>query len=194
MITVTQLEQLVLDQKESFLAKDTGVPRETDTGRFIKSGQIVVISGIRRSGKSTLLRQFAARYKDFLYVNFDDDRLMEFTLADFSTLMLVFEKTAPGTKVVFIDEIQNVYGWERFIRRIHDEGYKVFLTGSNAKLLSRELGTHLTGRYVKITLFPFSFREFLRFYAVGTEKISTRKKAEIIREFDRYLTGGGFPE
>lgn len=194
MITVTQLEQLVLDQKESFLAKDTGVPRETDTGRFIKSGQIVVISGIRRSGKSTLLRQFAARYKDFLYVNFDDDRLMEFTLADFSTLMLVFEKTAPGTKVVFIDEIQNVYGWERFIRRIHDEGYKVFLTGSNAKLLSRELGTHLTGRYVKITLFPFSFREFLRFYAVSTEKISTRKKAEIIREFDRYLTGGGFPE
>jgi predicted AAA+ superfamily ATPase len=194
MISASQLEELVLNQKESFLARDPGVPREIATGRFTATGAIVVITGIRRCGKSTLMRQMAHQYSEFLYVNFDDDRLMDFTLADFPTLMLVFEKTSPGVKVLFIDEIQNVTGWERFIRRIHDEGYKVFLTGSNASLLSAELGTRLTGRYAKITLFPFSFREVLRFRSVSTDRITEKKKAAILAEFDRYLAGGGFPE
>lgn len=194
MITTLQLEELVLSQKEAFLARDPGIPRETAAGQFMKTDAIVVISGIRRCGKSTLLRQISGQYREFLYINFDDDRLMDFSLADFPSLMLVFEKTSPGTKVLFIDEIQNVGGWERFIRRIHDEGYKVFLTGSNANLLSKELGTHLTGRYVKINLYPFSFREVLRFRSVGTGRITEKKKAAILAEFDRYLTGGGFPE
>ena len=194
MITTSQLEELVLSQKESFLSRDPGIPREVDAPRYQKTGQIVVISGIRRSGKSTLLRQFSLLYKDFHYINFDDDRLLEFSLSDFSTLMLVYEKTSPGTKVIFIDEVQNIAGWERFIRRIHDDGYKVFLTGSNAKLLSAELGTHLTGRYMKITLYPFSFKEVLRFRSVGVDRITEKKKARILAEFDRYLTGGGFPE
>jgi hypothetical protein len=194
MITTSQLEQLVLSQKESFLSRDPGIPREVDASRYRKTGQIVVISGIRRSGKSTLLRQFSMLYKNFHYINFDDDRLLEFSLGDFSTLMLVYEKISPGTKVIFIDEIQNIAGWERFIRRIHDDGYKVFLTGSNAKLLSAELGTHLTGRYIKITLYPFSFREVLRFRSVSVDRITEKKKARILAEFDRYLTFGGFPE
>lgn len=194
MITTSQLEQLVLSQKESFLSRDPGIPREVDASRYRKTGQIVVISGIRRSGKSTLLRQFSMLYKNFHYINFDDDRLLEFSLGDFSTLMLVYEKISPGTKVIFIDEIHNIAGWERFIRRIHDDGYKVFLTGSNAKLLSAELGTHLTGRYIKITLYPFSFREVLRFRSVSVDRITEKKKARILAEFDRYLTFGGFPE
>jgi len=194
MMTTSQLEQLVLSQKESFLSRDPGIPREVDASRYRKTGQIVVISGIRRSGKSTLLRQFSMLYKNFHYINFDDDRLLEFSLGDFSTLMLVYEKISPGTKVIFIDEIQNIAGWERFIRRIHDDGYKVFLTGSNAKLLSAELGTHLTGRYIKITLYPFSFREVLRFRSVSVDRITEKKKARILAEFDRYLTFGGFPE
>ena len=194
MITPSQLEELVLSQKESFLSRDPGIPREIATGRFMKTGQIVVISGIRRCGKSTLMHQISAQYRDFLYINFDDDRLMDFTLSDFPALMLLFEKTSPGVKVLFIDEIQSVAGWERFIRRIHDEGYKVFLTGSNANLLSAELGTHLTGRYVKITLYPFSFREYLRFRSVETSRITEKKKAAVLAEFDRYLAGGGFPE
>jgi hypothetical protein len=194
MMTTSQLEQLVLSQKESFLSRDPGIPREVDASRYRKTGQIVVISGIRRSGKSTLLRQFSMLYKNFHYINFDDDRLLEFSLGDFSTLMLVYEKLSPGTKVIFIDEIQNIAGWERFIRRIHDDGYKVFLTGSNAKLLSAELGTHLTGRYIKITLYPFSFREVLRFRSVSVDRITEKKKARILAEFDRYLTFGGFPE
>ena len=77
-------------------------------------------------------------------------------------MMLAFHKRS-SSKNIILDEIQNIAQWERFVRRIHDEGYKVFLTGSNAKLLSSELGTHLTGRYVNIELFPFSFREFLEF-------------------------------
>ena len=194
MVTATQLEELVLDQKESFLEKEAGVSRDIDRERYRTTKQIVVISGIRRSGKSTLLRQFAVMYPDFLYINFDDDRLISFTVEDFPTLMLVFGKQSPGTRVIFIDEIQNVSGWERFVRRIHDEGYKVFLTGSNAKLLSAELGTHLTGRYVKIELYPFSFAEVLRFRDIASDRITQKKKAEILRQFDRYLTNGGFPE
>jgi len=194
MISASQLEELVLSQKESFLSRDPGIPREIATERFTKTEAIVVITGIRRCGKSTLMRQLSAQYSDFLYINFDDDRLMDFTLPDFPTLMLVFEKTSPEIKVLFIDEIQNVIGWERFVRRIHDEGYKVFLTGSNANLLSAELGTHLTGRHTRITLFPFSFRESLRFRSISTGGITEKKKAAILVEFDRYLAGGGFPE
>lgn len=194
MIPASQLEELVLSQKDSFLSRDPGIPREIATRQFQKTGQIVVITGIRRCGKSTLMRQLSGQYSDFLYINFDDDRLMDFSVKDFPDLMLVFEKTSPGIKVIFIDEIQNITGWERFIRRIHDEGYKVFLTGSNANLLSAELGTHLTGRYTKITLYPFSFREVLHLHSIGTDRITGTRKAQILAEFDRYLNGGGFPE
>jgi uncharacterized protein len=194
MITTTLLEELLLDQKDSFISRAPGVSREINLERYRVTGQIVVISGVRRSGKSTLMRQFAALYPDFLYINFDDDRLMDFSVADFSTLMLVFGKISPDIKVIFIDEIQNVTGWERFVRRIHDDGYKIFLTGSNAKLLSAELGTHLTGRYAKVELFPFSFREMLRFKGISASVLTQKKKAEILREFDLYLNGGGFPE
>jgi predicted AAA+ superfamily ATPase len=194
MIAASQREELVLSQKEAFLSHDPGIPREIATGRFRETGAIVVITGIRRCGKSTLMRQLSQQYSDFLYINFDDDRLMDFSLPDFPALMLIFEKTSPGVKVLFIDEIQNVAGWERFIRRIHDEGYKVFLTGSNANLLSAELGTRLTGRYTTITLYPFSFRECLRFRSVETGRITEKKKAAVLGEFDRYLAGGGFPE
>ena len=194
MITVSQLEELVCTQKEMFLAKDPGIPREIDTARITKTGAIAVITGIRRCGKSTLLRQLSARYKDFLYINFDDDRLMDFTVADFPSLMLVFEKNSPGIKTLFIDEIQNIAGWERFIRRIHDEGYKVFLTGSNANLLSQELGTRLTGRHTTITLFPFSFKEVLQFRSISTDRITAKSRAAVLAEFDRYLAGGGFPD
>jgi predicted AAA+ superfamily ATPase len=194
MITATQLEEVIRSQKELFFSRDVGIEREVDAERLQKSGQIVVISGIRRCGKSTLLHQLSGAYQAFHYINFDDERLMDFSVADFSTLVLIWEKTAPGIKVIFIDEIQNITGWERFIRRIHDEGWKVYLTGSNANLLSAELGTHLTGRYKKITLFPFSFNEVLRFRSVPADRITAQKKAGILAEFDRYLTGGGFPE
>jgi predicted AAA+ superfamily ATPase len=194
MIPDKRLEELILDQKELFLSREPGTQRRVDFDRHCAHEQVVVISGIRRSGKSTLMRQFAESYKDFYYLNFDDERLMDFELADFSSLMLAFHKIQPGIKVIFIDEIQNVDGWERFIRRIHDEGYKIFLTGSNANLLNSELATHLTGRYSKIELYPFAFMELLDFEQIDYRAVTSEKKARLLLAFDQYLEHGGFPE
>ncbi|MBI4023889.1 MAG: ATP-binding protein [Verrucomicrobia bacterium] len=186
-------EEVILDQKEAFLRKDPGIPREADLTRYLKSPHIVVFSGVRRCGKSTLLRQIAARLDAFYYINFDDERLIDFTVADFSDLMVIFQKQYPA-RFFLADEIQNVPGWERFIRRLHDEGYKVFLTGSNARLLSSEMATHLTGRHLRMDLYPFSFREFLAFHQVSLDHKTSSGKARVLKFFDRYLLHGGFPE
>jgi predicted AAA+ superfamily ATPase len=186
-------ENVVVDQRDGFLRRDPGVPREVDLGRFLKSPQIVVITGVRRSGKSTLLRQIADRVGEFHFVNFDDERFIHFTVADFDDLMVAFRKLHPG-KTILADEIQNVPHWERFARRVHDEGYKLVLTGSNARLLGSELATHLTGRHADIVLYPFSFREVLAFRNVKHEGLTTAGRAEVLKQFDDYLMHGGFPE
>jgi len=194
MLPTPHLEEIIREQNERFVTQDPGIARDIDLEYYRNTSRIVVVSGVRRSGKSTLLRQFAALYPSFLYVNFDDDRLMGFAVTDFSALTLVLSKMSDETRVIFIDEIQNIPVWERFVRRIHDEGYKVFLTGSNAHLLSAELGTHLTGRYTQITLYPFSFKEVLRFRGISVDRMTQKKRALILREFDRYIDTGGFPE
>ncbi|MDR3188326.1 MAG: ATP-binding protein, partial [Prevotellaceae bacterium] len=141
----------------------------------------------------TLLRQFAAKDKNFCYLNFDDERLINFDVSDFSMLMLLWQKQG-DFKTIYLDEVQNVPQWERFVRRIRDEGYKVFITGSNSKLLSSELGTHLTGRYRQIELYPFSFNEYLQLCKLSTKNITTTtKQAKILHAFDTYLLHGGFP-
>lgn len=193
MINHSRLERIIREQAENFQEKDAGTDRDVNFKKYLKTSRIVVVSGIRRSGKSTLLRQFSRHYEKFYYLNFDDERLVDFSVSDFQNLMLVFQKQFPS-KVIFLDEIQNVEKWERFARRIFEEGYKIFITGSNAKLLSSELATHLTGRYCKLELYPFSFKEFLRFKKVEHWLTTTRKEAEIMRNFDSYLEGGGFPE
>ncbi len=187
------IETLVLDQRELLKRKKKGLTRNVDFKKLISTKQIAVISGIRRSGKSTLLLQLMENYEEFSYMNFDDERLLNFSVSDFQTLLSVFAKFTKS-KVVFFDEIQNIEGWERFIRRIFDEDYKIFITGSNAKLLSSELATHLTGRYIKIELFPFSFVEFLSYHNVNYAKLSSSTRSEIMALFDYYLPVGGFPE
>lgn len=193
MINLNQLEKIAADQAETFRGKKPGIPRDIDSGRYLKTRQITVISGIRRSGKSTLLKQLSDNYKSFYYLNFDDERLVDFAVSDFQNLMIAFGKQS-DSKVIFLDEIQNVPKWERFVRRIFDEDYKIFITGSNAKLLSSELATHLTGRYLKIELYPFSFKEFLAFHKVALAPKGTKKEVEIQKYFSQYLFGGGFPE
>lgn len=190
---VALLDEVAEDQLNKFKSKDTGVPRDVDFDKYIQTKQITVISGIRRSGKSTLLVQFSKKFESFYYVNFDDERLADFTVKDFQQLMIVLQKKYQS-KIIFLDEIQNIAGWERFVRRIHDEGYKIFITGSNARLLSSELATHLTGRYVKIELYPFSFKEFLHLKNVPYEKKSSAIKAQVLKHFEIYLQYGGFPE
>lgn len=193
MIKMALISEVTEDQLSKFKNKDTGLFRDIEFDKYIKTSQITVVSGIRRSGKSTLLAQFSKKFENFYYFNFDDDRIAGFTIEDFQDLMIAFQKLY-SSKIIFLDEIQNVEGWERFIRRIYDEGYKIFITGSNAKLLSSELATHLTGRYVKIELYPFSFKEFLQFKKVDYKKKTSAAKAEIMKCFDEYLKTGGFPD
>jgi len=193
MIDIKQLEEIMLDQALVFKARETGMEREIDFDKFLKTKQITVISGVRRSGKSTLLRQISKKLSDFYYINFDDERLINFKVEDFNNLLIVWQKQF-ASKNILVDKIQNVQFWERFVRRIHDEGYKIFITGSNAKLLSSELSTHLTGRYFKIELYPFSFKETLLFRHVNLAKLTSKIKATIFKFFDNYLKNGGFPE
>ncbi|MBI4826801.1 MAG: ATP-binding protein [Nitrospirae bacterium] len=193
MANISLIEEVVNDQLAYFSKKDSGIPRHVDFDSYLKTKQITVISGIRRSGKSTLLSQFAGRVKEYYYVNFDDERFINFSVEDFRNLMVVFQKLYTAN-TIFIDEVQNIAGWERFVRRLHDEGYKIFLTGSNARLLSSELATHLTGRYAKIELYPFSFLEFLDFHGVQYSVVSSGGRAAILRHFDEYLKKGGLPE
>jgi predicted AAA+ superfamily ATPase len=192
-MNIKMIEEVVLDQKESFAKKRGFIQREIRLEQYKKHDQIVVISGIRRCGKSTLLRQFSELYEEYNFINFDDERLINFTVDDFAELMVLFKKQSDA-KVIFMDEVQNIDKWERFARRLHDEGYKLYITGSNSKLLSSELGTHLTGRYAKIELFPFSFREYLDFYNIQKSPFSSQVKAGLLKHFDSYLENGGFPE
>lgn len=188
------LTELVAEQREKFLEKEPGVEREVDTEKMLRQRRITAICGIRRCGKSTLLRQIANRLEGrFHYMNFDDERLIGFKVEDFAMLMRVFEKRA-DERVLLFDEIQNIEGWERFVRRIHDEEYKVIVTGSNAKLLSSELGTHLTGRYNRIELFPFSFSEALAFRGENPSRNRMSNRARLLACFDDYIAHGGFPE
>jgi len=193
MIAQGILEEIIFDQRQRFAEKEKGVVRDVDFERAMRGPSIVVISGVRRCGKSTLLRQFADRCSSYHFLNFDDERLLSFDVDDFRNLMLLFQKSH-NAKTLFFDEIQNIVGWERFVRRAYDEGYKIYITGSNARLLSSELSTHLTGRYRSINLFPFSFREFLRFYEVSPNPNTTTERARVLKLFDQYRDNGGFPE
>jgi hypothetical protein len=186
------LEDIAIDQFDNFSKKKRGIERDIDFSKYLKTEQIVVISGIRRAGKSTLLKQFSEKLKDFYYINFEDERLVDFTVDDFNNLMIIWKKNWKSNNVL-IDEIQNVEKWELFVARLKSEGYKVFITGSNSKLLSSEFATRLTGRYSMIKLYPFSFKEFITFKNIKFDKITSNVKAEMLKLFDEYLIEGGFP-
>jgi hypothetical protein len=194
-----KLRQLLVEQQRIIKDKQI-IPREVafTINTFKETPFIIIISGIRRSGKSTLLQQIRSdSFPDCYYVNFDDERLIEFTVDDFQILYEVLIELF-GTKNTFLfDEIQNITGWERFVRRLHDERKKIYLTGSNASMLSRELGTHLTGRHISFSLYPFSFKEFLLFKRhshPNLRRLTTEQKSILKKLFNEYLEKGGFPE
>lgn len=169
-------QQLILQSTISY------VPRNYLNQTNFKGSHIDVISGIRRCGKSTLLKLIMKGFnKKIAYFNFEDSRVFGFELGDFPKLDEVMGK---GVTAYFFDEIQNVPSWEIFVRQLHERGEKVFITGSNASLLSRELGTRLTGRHLRHELFPFSYSEFLEYKNVKNSASS----------FEKYLFMGGFPE
>jgi uncharacterized protein len=190
---LSQLIAVIEEQERQFKNRDPGVPRILDIQRQIHLKQISFITGMRRSGKSTWMRQIAEHYDSWYFMNFDDERLAGFDLEDFQKMMIAFKKSHQAS-VIFFDEIQHVTGWERFIRRIFDDGYKIFITGSNSKILSSDLATRLTGRYIRTEMYPFSFAEYLSFHKISDKDVTTDGIAGILSAFDEYLSGGGFPE
>lgn len=155
-----------------------------------------VVTGVRRSGKSTLCHMALRNKKvEYGYVNFDDDRLAYLKVCDLNiVLTCIYRIYGTDIKYLFFDEIQNVDGWHLFVSRLLRQGHRILITGSNAKLLSSELSTHLTGRYNEIKLFPFSFKEFCHQRGVNTKEISTKNIANLKNALDSYLMEGGFPE
>lgn len=134
--------------------------------------------------------------QDFFF-NFDDERLVNFTVSDFQTLQECFFELFGEQHTYYFDEIQNVEGWEAFVRRLYNEGNKVIVTGSNARMLSGELGSRLTGRYLSVEIFPFSFKEYLEFSGerpTVKDFYLTSKRAILLGRFKEYLEKGGFPK
>ena len=155
-----------------------------------------VVIGVRRSGKSTLCHKVLLEHGiRYAYVNLDDDRLAKVEAEDLNmVLSCVYQLYGTGMSYLFLDEIQNVEGWHLFVNRLLRIGMRVFVTGSNAKLLSSELATHLTGRYNEIRLYPFSFSEYCAFHGVDKSSITTKADADRKRAFMEYADTGGFPE
>ncbi len=183
MLLKSDIQRIWELQREIYTKADKGVRRDALSAITPPSRHALIITGIRRCGKSTLLYQLMDElFPDAFYMNFDDNRLYGFDNSDFQRLDEVIDES--GSRVLLFDEIQEVSGWERYVRQKLDENFKVIITGSNASLLSRELGTKLTGRHLNTEIFPFSYEEFLR---------ATKMKAgegSVIR----FMEKGGFPE
>lgn len=192
------LKKIIFEQQEYCKNITQGtVPRELEE-EWLTTTEILIITGVRRSGKSVFLQQMRNKLQeqDFFF-NFEDERLINFTVADFQTLQECFFELFGEQHTYYFDEIQNIKGWETFVRRLYNEGNKVIVTGSNARMLSRELGTHLTGRYIAVEIFPFSFQEYLQSAKVLLEAKDfylTTKRAMILGQFKEYMERGGFPK
>lgn len=175
---------LVIDsQQEYFQGKDQGLIRESLSKIPIVESYATIITGLRRCGKSTLLLQLMnQKNQNAIYLNFEDIRLIAFEPSDFPRLYSEIKQRA--VQVIFFDEVQLIEKWEIFVNQLLREGFFVFVTGSNASLLSGELGTHLTGRHLSMELFPFSYQEFISF----------TNSAVSYESLEAYLKIGGIPE
>ena len=196
-----QIKAMLLEQFQTFWQRDTGIEREQliEIERAASLPHAVIISGLRRVGKSTLLAQLARHMGEdqFYYLNFEDDRLLGFQADDANDLYQVLIELFGERKIFVLDEIQNIQGWEHFVRRFMDLGLKFYITGSNASLLSRELGSRLTGRYISVELFPFSFKEFVEFrrYSLpDLNRLTTVDTARLQQFLNEYLRLGGIPD
>lgn len=184
-----QAEELELKKKQKFCRRKEEDLIDPD------SPQAQVVIGVRRSGKSTLCYNALIRKGvKFAYVNFDDERLINLTVTDLNDVLEVLYKINGDFNYLFIDEIQNISEWYLFVNRLLRRQIHVIITGSNAKLLSGELATHLTGRHHTINLYPFSFSEYCEAKGIDTMSMSTMAVARRRAVFDDYMRKGGFPE
>ena len=193
------LKEVIFDQHE-IIKKTKIVPRDYD---FDLNANYVLI-GLRRAGKSTLLYKIVkdlvekgTEWNQIIYINFEDERLVEFSLNDFNDLLSVQAELSDKIGYFFLDEIQNIEGWEKFARRMADSKEHTFITGSNAKMLSQEIENRLGGRYLTKYITPYNFKEFLTAKQIDFSDKSifgTKESGKIKREFSEYFYFGGFPE
>ena len=184
MIRKEDLRTIIHQQNESVSIDEKTIPRSFFAKPDLNSKQAVVITGVRRCGKSTVLKQLMKQADSKYYLSFEDLRLTDFEPQDFLKVEEVFNEDFGKEGGYFFDEIQNIPGWELYIRQLLDRRRHVVITGSNARLLSKELGTHLTGRHSDHELFPFSYMEYLNYSASENTLVA----------FNNYMTQGGFPE
>ena len=215
MLKLAEIKQIILEQRSIFLRPDAVIQREILSGSnfldICNLREAVIVTGVRRCGKSYLMKLIWQEIKkkksvsddNFLYFNFESEKLLDFTVRHFDILLSAYHELYAPKKdqkaYLFFDEIQNISGWEKFISRLIEDGkYKIFITGSNASLLSKEIGTALTGRSFSLCLFPLSFKEFYNFRAgriVNKNDWFDKEKCATIKKiFSEYLDIGGFPE
>lgn len=192
------LKSIIVEGQE-MLANVSPIPRSIHLEPMAR----YVFVGIRQAGKSYMLyiraQQLMAEghsIREMLFINFDDERLINFTAQDFDSILKAYSSLYELTPILFLDEIQNVAGWEHFARRLANQKYMVYITGSNAKMLSKDIASTLGARYVEQYVFPYSFREYL--YAKGIEAgdawMYGNTRGAIDRHLSDYLLWGGFPE
>ena len=193
------LKQVMLDNQKDVEQYDI-FPRHYDLDSF----PLMIFVGVRRSGKSFLLfqkmRQLLADGKgwdEMLYLDFEDTRLEGFSADDFNLILECHQEMYGKRPMLFLDEIQNVDGWQKFARNLADKKYSVFVTGSNAKMLSKEIMAALGGRYLPVEVYPFSFKEYLSYTGVDYDDLAltaTESKARFMKAYSEYFTWGGLPE
>ncbi len=191
------IEQVLSEQYEELIALQNVelCPRKEEEQVELDSNLAQVVIGVRRSGKSTLCYNvLKATNNNFAYVNFDDERFEALQTSDLNTVLEVLYKVYGDFKYLFLDEIQNIDGWHLFVNRLLRQQMHIIVTGSNAKLLSGELATHLTGRNDQIELYPFSFAEWCQCKNIDVQSKTTKAEALRRAAFDEYLRQGGFPE
>lgn len=179
MLNKSIIDQVIKDQGRGLVTRNC---IERDIAIPATSKRIVIVSGVRRCGKSTLIKTSLMQDNAAIYINFEDPRLINFELTDFIRLEELM--TEQGKTYLLLDEVQNIEKWEIYARSAHERGIPLIITGSSASLLSRELGTKLTGRYMQVELFPFNYNEFLRFFSLERDE----------KSFEHYFEYGGFPE
>ena len=188
-IVADQLDELSANNYQEYCHR----PEENQLSLSSNLAQVVI--GVRRCGKSTICEMFLKQSGiDFAYVNFDDERLSTLESDDLDNLLEALYITYGDFKYLFLDEIQNIDGWPLFVNRLLRQKIHLFITGSNSKLLSKELSTHLTGRNNKVELYPFSFAEYCSMKNVDITSFSTKAKALRKLALNEYISQGGFPE
>lgn len=192
-----ELERVLLDLKEELeaLRNKSFCHRLEESQIDLNSNLAQVVIGVRRSGKSTLCFNALEKSKvRYAYVNLDDENLYGLTVKDMNDILQVLYSIYGNFTHLFLDEIQNIKGWHLFVNRMLRKGMHVLLTGSNSKLLSGELASHLTGRHHTIELLPFSFRDWCNYNGIATAPLTTKNMGILMGAFDKYLRQGGFPE